>query len=381
MFNTIKTAVVGTGFMGPVHVEALRRLGIEVTGILGSRREKSEKAAQALLLPKGYSSFQEILDDKAVTSVHITTPNVLHFEMAKSALEAGKHVLCEKPLAMTTEESSELVKIAEKSGFQAGVNYNQRFYPLNLEARSLVEKGELGEIHSISGGYVQDWLLYETDYNWRVLAERGGALRAIADIGTHWIDLITTITGLKVAEVFADLVTVHKTRKRPKGEVQTFSGKQQNFNDMESIPITTDDMGTIIFRFTNNARASIWISQMTAGRKNCLRYEIAGSKKALYWESESPNALWVGCRDKANEMLIRDPALVSPSAGEYITFPGGHNEGFGDTFKQCFRAFYNKVAGIASDVMYPTFEEGHKEIVLCEAILESNKKRAWVSID
>ena len=382
MFSQITTAVAGTGFIGPVHVEALVRLGIRVKGILGSSPEKSEKARAALGLSTAYGSFEEILTDPDIQSVHIATPNVLHFDMAKAALMAGKHVMCEKPLAMTSQQTEELVELAEAKGLHAGVCYNIRYYPLNLEAQGLIKRGEIGKIFSIVGSYVQDWLMYDTDYNWRVLAEQGGSLRAIADIGTHWMDLISSLTGLKVASVFADLHTVHATRQRPKGEVETFSGKATQKIEREEIPIDTEDAGSVLFRFSNGAKGQLWVSQVTAGRKNCLRYEIAGSQQSLAWNSEQPNDLWLGARNEANRLLLKDPGLVHSDTAPFVNYPGGHNEGFPDSFKQCFRAFYTAIQEQQSQetVRYPTFEQGHWEVKLCEAIIQSHREEKWIEV-
>ena len=376
-------AVVGAGFIGPVHVEALRRLGIQVRGILGCNRAESESAKTALGLGKAYQSLEEVLADGSVQAVHLAVPNVLHYEFAKKALQAGKHVMCEKPLAMNSAESAELAELAGSKQVAAGVCYNVRFYPLNLEARGRVRSGDVGEIFAVNGSYVQDWLFYDTDYNWRVLADQGGALRAVADIGTHWMDLVASITGLEVEAVLADLKTVHPVRKRPKGEVETFTGKLAGESQTEPVDIATEDYGCVLFRFRGGARGSLWVSQVTAGRKNCIRYEIAGSKCALAWNSESPNELWIGRRDRPNESLIRDPALVGPTARAYINYPGGHNEGFPDAFKQCFRAFYGYIAAgdFRAAPMYPTFAEGHREVVLCEAILKSHREQRWVAIE
>ena len=320
----------------------------------------------------------------------ISTPNRLHFEEASRVLEAGKHVHCEKPLAMNSAESARLVELARQArekGLAAGVNYNIRFYPLNLEARDVVERGDLGDVYSVCGSYVQDWLFYPTDYNWRVLADEGGELRAVADIGTHWLDLIHAITGLEAEAVCADLRTVHPVRQRPKGEVETFKGKEERALatepvGTEPIDITTEDYGCVMLRFQGGARGCMWVSQVTAGRKNCLRYEIAGSKRALSWCSERPNDLWVGYRDKPNESLIRDPALVSDGARGFTNYPGGHNEGFPDTFKQCFRAFYDYIAAgdFSATPPFPTFEDGHREILLCEAIIKSHREGRWVEL-
>ena len=340
-------------------------------------------AAKDLKLTRAYNSFEQILADNSIQAIHITTPNRLHYDMAKDALKAGKHVMCEKPLAMDSMESAELVEIASNSGCVAGVNYNIRYYPLCLDAAGKVKQGDVGNIYSVCGSYVQDWLLYPTDYNWRVLAEEGGQLRAIADIGTHWLDLIYHITHLEVEAVCADLHTVHPVRQRPIGEVQTFKGKEDQAPvKTESIDISTEDYGCVLIRFQSGVRGCLWVSQVTAGRKNCLRYEIAGSKCALSWCSEQPNDLWIGHRDKPNEALLRDPALVSDTAAKYINYPGGHNEGFPDTFKQCFRAFYDYIAAgdYSAPPTFPTFADGHREILLCEAILKSHRDNKWVSL-
>ncbi|NQT24792.1 Gfo/Idh/MocA family oxidoreductase [candidate division KSB1 bacterium] len=380
--QNIKTAIIGAGFMGPAHTEALRRLGVQVVGILGVDQAESDKAAESLGIPKAYASFEDVLKDKEVQVVHLTTPNKLHFPMAKAVLKAGKHVLCEKPLAMTSAETKELVALAKETGLAAGVNYNMRFYPLCLQAKDMVQTGEAGEIHSIVGSYVQDWLLKDTDYNWRVLAEEGGAVRAIGDIGTHWMDMVQNITGLKIVEVLADLKILHPVRKRPKGEVETFSGKVQDIQATENVDIITEDCGSVLLRFNNGASGNLWVSQATAGRKNCLRYEISGSKTALYWDSESPNEIWVGQRDKANERMLKDPGLASDAVRPYIGYPGGHNEGYPDSFKQSFRAFYHFIAAgdPSATPQFATFEEGHHEVVLCEAILKSHKEKKWITV-
>jgi len=380
--SEIQVAVAGAGFIGPVHVEALVRLGVKVAGILGVSDQESQAAARRLGLPKAYRSFEEVLADKAVKAVHIATPNRLHYPMAKAALEAGKHVMCEKPLAMNSTESAELVRLARQRGRVAGVNYNIRFYPLCLEAADIRRRGDLGDIFSVCGSYVQDWLFHPTDYNWRVLAEEGGALRAVADIGTHWLDLIHAITGLEVEAVCADLATVYPVRQRPLGEVETFKGKQSAPGQTEPVEVTTEDYGCVLIRFAGGARGCLQVSQVTAGRKNCLRYEIAGSKSALAWCSEQPNELWIGHRNRPNEMLLRDPALVSERTQGFVNYPGGHNEGFPDTFKQCFRAFHNYIQSgdSAAPTTFPTFADGHREIVLCEAILRSHREGSWIEL-
>lgn len=368
--------------MGPVHTEALRRLGISVIGIMGSSPEKSRIACAELGLTKAYESFDAVLQDDEVSAVHLCVPNNLHFDFSKKALLAGKHVMCEKPLAMTSHESAELIDIANRTGVAAGVCYNLRFYPLNFHAREIVSAGEIGRVFHVNGSYVQDWLLYDTDYNWRLLREQSGDLRAVADIGTHWMDMLHLITGLEVEEVFADLKTFHETRKKPAGEIQTYSQNQTQAENFQSIDIDTEDYGCILFRFVGGSTGSLHVSQVNAGRKNTIRYEIAGSKKALSWNSERPNEMWVGNRDIANELLIKDPSLIAQEAAAFASYPGGHNEGYPDTFKQCFKAFYEYIAAgnTAAKPGFPTFADGHREVLLCEAILASSGQEQWTKV-
>lgn len=378
--SSLSAAVVGSGFIGPAHVEALRRLGVRVRGIVGSSAERSRQAAESLGLERGYANLDAALSDAAVDVVHIASPNQLHFPQAKAALEAGKHVLCEKPLGMSATETAELVRIAaERPQQAAGVAFNIRFYPLNLEAAARVRSGELGRVLAVNGSYVQDWLLYETDYNWRVLAEKAGPLRAVADIGTHWLDLTRSITGLEVESVCADLATFHPVRRRPKGEVETFSGAAAA--DTEPVSVTTEDYGAILLRFRGGARGTLHVSQVTAGRKNRLQYEVSAEKGAIAWDGERPNELWLGSRDEASRTLVKDPALLSEAVRPYANYPGGHQEGFPDTFKQLFRAFYEAVAaGEPQRPTFPTFADGHAEALLCEAILTSAKQGVWIQL-
>ena len=377
--SSFGVAVAGTGFIGPVHVEALRRLGHRVVGILGSSPAKSKAAASTLGIPTSYADFAELLADPAVQVVHLATPNVEHFPQCKLALAAGKHVVCEKPLAMASQQSAELSKLAAESSRIAAVNYNVRFYPLVLEARERVRAGQLGNVFHIAGSYLQDWLLYPSDFNWRVLAERGGSLRAIADIGTHWLDTVCFIAGLEVESVCADLQTVHSVRQKPIGGTETFTNAK--VTPGESVAIDTEDAGSVLVKFRGGARGSFTVSQVMAGRKNCLRFDIAGSKSSLAWNSEEPNSLAIGHRDRPNERLIRDPALMAAGASPFANYPGGHAEGFPDTFKQLYRAIYADIEnGKSKEPLYATFEDGHREVLICEAILASHRERKWVKV-
>lgn len=384
-FHDITVAVVGAGFIGPVHVEGLRRAGVRVKGIAGISHEEAQRAAATLGLERAYRNVDELLADPDVHSVHLASPNRLHHDHAMAALKAGKHVVCEKPLAMSSAQTGALLAESKSRPSQmAAVNYNLRFYPLSLHARALVAGGTLGRVLHVHGSYTQDWLLYPADFNWRVLRDEGGELRAVGDIGTHWLDLVSFVTGLEIEAVLADLMTVHETRLRPpSGSIETFAGKQgPQPTDREPVTIDTEDYGAIVLRFKGGPRGVLTVSQVTAGRKNCLRYEIACAEKALFFNSEAPNALWIGERAEANRELLRDPSLLDKDAARFASYPGGHNEGFPDTFKQLYRAFYGDVLNgqRSASPLYATFEDGHKEVLLCEAIAKSHREQRWITV-
>lgn len=378
--SPLGAGIVGTGFIGPVHVEALRRLGRPVAGVVASSPAKSREAAQRLNLPRGYDDYEAMLADPAVQVVHLASPNRLHFEQCKQAFAAGKHVVCEKPLAMTSEETAELVQLAEQSQKAAALCYNVRFYPLCQEVRRRIQDGQFGTIYHVTGSYVQDWLFHETDFNWRVLPEEGGPLRAVADIGTHWMDLLLWMTELTPTSLCADLATCLPTRRRPRGSVETFQGKSAK-GDTEKVAVTTEDYGSILLRFQEGARGHFTVSQVTAGRKNRLTFEIAGSTGSCFWDSELPNQLWLGHRDQPNQLLMRDPTLLHPKVRPLAFYPGGHNEGYPDTFKQLFDAVYRYIehGDTKAPPPFPTFGDGHRETLLCEAILDSHRRGGWVA--
>jgi predicted dehydrogenase len=380
IMRSFGVAVIGTGFIGPVHIEALRRLGQNVLGILGSSPEKSKRAASLLNLPKSYGTLEELISDPEVQVVHITSPNRYHFEQCQKLILAGKHVVCEKPLAMNSQETQQLVRLSQTHSVVTAVNYNVRYYPLCLETRQRCLDGKVGDIYHVTGSYLQDWLLFDTDFNWRVETEAGGELRAIADIGTHWLDLISFLTGLEVTEVCSDLRTVHPIRQSPQGSIETF---QSSEGVRSTIPIfiQTEDYGSVLLKFNNGASGVVTVSQVTAGRKNCIRFDLAGSKCSFSWDSEEPNSLMIGYRDRPNEALIRDPSLLTSPVQPFANYPGGHAEGFPDSFKQLFRAIYEKIDSGKSHIPYPTFEDGHREVLLCEAILKSHRERRWVQVE
>jgi len=379
--KTIKVGVAGLGFIGPAHIEALRRIpGIEVVAISETSDELAKSKAEQLGIPKYFGSFAELLNEN-IDCVHICTPNFLHFEMAKAALLAGKHVVCEKPLATTIAEGEELLALANEKGLIHAVHFNIRYYPLVRQMKVMREKGELGEIYSIIGSYLQDWLFYSTDYNWRLEPDLSGKSKAVADIGSHLMDLLEYILGLKITEVIADFKTIHPKRKKPMKPVETFTGKMLQPGDYEDVSISTEDYATVMLRFNNGNKGVITVSQVSAGRKNRLSLEISGSKQTFVWNSESPNELWIGKRDAANQVLLRDPSLFDKESAALISFPGGHNEGFPDTSKQMFKEVYENIRiGTMEGAKFPTFEDGLRELILCESILESNEKECWINV-
>jgi predicted dehydrogenase len=376
----IGAAVIGTGFIGTVHVEALRRIGVQVRGVLGSTPERGATRAEALGVPRAYPSLEALLDDPTVDAVHVTSPNDLHLPQARAVLAAGRHVICEKPLAMSAVESAELVRLAAASGLVNAANFNIRWYPLNQHAHDVVTGGEIGDVRLVTGRYFQDWLLLETDWNWRLQPERGGALRAVGDIGSHWLDLTSFITGQRVVAVMAELATFIDARREPTGPVETFSTEVAA--ETVSRDIATEDAATILLRFENGARGVVTVSQISAGRKNSLQYEVSGSDASIAWDSEQPDQLWIGHRERPNEILIRNPALMSPGGRAAAALPGGHVEGFGDTFAALFRAVYADIAARrpAERPAYATFADGHDEMLVNDAIAESARLGRWVDV-
>lgn len=377
--STIRAAVVGTGFIGAVHLNTLRRLGIPVAGVLGSSPARGTERARALGVPRAYGSLNELLADPAVQVVHVTSPNVAHYPQVKEILAAGKHVICEKPLAMTSDQSAEMVALARASGKVAAVCYNTRFYPLNQHAHGMMAAGELGDLRLITGQFHQDWLAKDTDWNWRLEANEGGPLRSVSDIGTHWVDLAGFITGQKPVSVMAELATFIPERQKPLGPVETFTTAK---GATETRKITTDDAATILLRYANGGRGVLTTSQVSHGRRGRLTWDISGSKASAAWSAEAPENLWIGRRDAPNQILLRDPSLMNPFGAAASGMPGGHPEGFSDTWTAFFAQVYADVANgrRGPKSTWATFDDGHYEMLFCDAVLTSAAEGRWVEI-
>jgi predicted dehydrogenase len=374
----IRIAVFGTGFMGRVHTEAARRLGnVDVVGVAGSSVERARAFADQTGIERASADYREFLAVPAIDAVHILTPNGLHFPMAKAALLAGKHVVCEKPLATSVTEGEELVALAKETGLANCTFHNIRAYPQVQNMKAIIAAGELGEIQVVQGTYSQDWLLYDTDWNWRI---ETGPSRTFADIGSHWCDLAEFVTGLRIRSVCADLSTFHKTRKKPKGPVETFAGKTLQPDEYTEVPISTEDFGAMIFRLGDKARGAMTVSQVSAGRKNRLFLEIYGTKSGLVWDAERQDELWIGQRNSPNQTVIKDPSLLHDKARPFADLPGGHSEGYDDTFKQTLRRFYRTVADQGAPIEYPVFEDGLRQLKILDAVLESAGSHAWAEV-
>lgn len=378
--ETIKTAIFGTGFMGRVHLEAVRRVeGVECIAIAARNAEAAKKMADAFSIPKVTTDYREVLRDPAIEAVHICTPNAQHYVMAKEAIVAGKHVLCEKPLTTTVAEAEELVALAAKQGVRNCVCHNLRYYPMVQQMRRMREAGDVGEILVVQGTYSQDWLLHDTDWNWRVEAKSAGASRCMGDIGSHFFDMAEHVSGLRVSSLCADLQIFHRTRKRPKHSVETFANKLMGPEDYEEVSVETEDFGAVVFRMGPRTRGAMTASQVSAGRKNRFNIEMYGTKASVAWDQERPDELWSGRRNEANQIFIKDPALLKPEARSYADLPGGHSEGYDDTFKQVFRRFYQSIR-TPGTAEYPQFADGLRQMVILHAVLESNRKHAWTDV-
>jgi predicted dehydrogenase len=377
--SSIGAAVVGTGFIGSVHLSTLRRLGIPVVGVLGSSVARGAERARALGVAKAYGSLDELLADPAVQVVHVTSPNVAHYGQVRAILAVGKHVICEKPLAMTSAQSAEMLAMARASGKVAAVCYNTRFYPLNQHAHAMMQAGELGDLRLITGHFHQDWLAKDTDWNWRLEAAEGGPLRSVSDIGTHWVDLTNFVTGQKPVSVMAELATFIPERQKPLGPVETFTTSK---GATETRKIETDDAATILLRYGNGGRGMMSTSQVSHGRRGLLCWDISGSKASAAWSAEHPEDLWIGHREAPNQILLRDPSLMNPTGAAAAFMPGGHPEGFADTWAAFFTQVYRDVArgGRGPDSTWATFDDGHHEMLFCDAVLASSARGTWVDV-
>jgi predicted dehydrogenase len=373
--------LVGPGFVGAHHIDAVRRLGfVDVVAVAGSSEATAARKAQALGVPRWYGSYEALAADPDVDVVHNTTPNHLHTPVIMAALARGKHVISDKPLAVTAPEARALLDAAERAGVVHAVTFNYRGNPLVAQARAMVAAGELGPLHFIHGSYLQDWLLYPTDFSWRLEPDKGGASSAIGDIGSHWCDLVEHVAGARVTEVLADLATVIKTRLKPSGSAEAFSDAAAGTaaGARTEVAIQSDDLATVLVRFDNGARGCVTVGQVCAGHKNDLWFEMNGTAGSVRWHQERQNELWIGRRDGPNALLQKDPALLGPAARAYAHLPGGHQEAWSDAFRNVIAEVYARIAGgglrPGAAPSFPTFADGYRVACIVDSILESHRR-------
>jgi predicted dehydrogenase len=380
----IGMGIVGAGFVGPHHIDAVRRLGsVDVVAVAGSNEESGRRKAEQLGVRKGYGNYQALIDDPDVHVVHVATPNHLHFQVISAALSKGKHVVSDKPLAATATESRQLVEQARRAKVIAAVTFNYRGNPLVQQARHAIARGDIGTPTFLHGYYLQDWLLKDTDYSWRLDPEKGGGSSALGDIGSHWCDLAQHVTGLRITHVLGDITTVIPQRKKPRRALEAF--QTGTGNDLETIDVRVEDLASVLVRFDNGAKGAFSAGQVCAGHKNDLVLEVCGSKASVCWRQERQNELWIGRREKANEVLQKDPSLMDSEVRGYARLPGGHQEAWADAFCNLMRDIYGFIAAGRTDATYPptvaTFEDGYRCNCIVEAILESAKQGgAWTRV-
>lgn len=374
-----RAGVIGTGFIGKVHIETLRRLGnVDVVAL--TDKYMAKETAEELHVPNSFENYKEMIDIMSLDTVHICTPNNTHFEIAMYALEHGVNVICEKPMTTSVSEAEQLVKKAKETGLVAAINFHNRFYPMTNHLMHIIKDGELGNVFSISGSYCQDWLLYDTDYSWRLETETSGDTRVIADIGSHWMDLAEFVSGQKIVEVCADFSTIHPFRKKPNKVVHAFSNETFEEKDYTKIPIHTEDNASVMFRFSGGAKGSAFFSQVIAGKSVAIDLLIGGYKESAEWNSADVNSLDIGIRDDCIRHVEKGQSTIHPESRSLASYPFGHAEGFPDAFKQCFREVYQSIEDKNGTYHYATFEDGLHEMVLCEKIFESNEKQQWIKV-
>jgi predicted dehydrogenase len=383
----IGMGIVGVGFVGPHHVDAVRRLGyVDVVAVADMNDTIARQKADQLHIPKAYGNYEALLDDPAIQVVHNATPNYLHYPVNAAAIAKGKHVVCDKPLAMTAAEAKKLVDLATKAGIVHAVTFGYRGNPLVQQARHVVASGGIGTPTFIHGHYLQDWLLKDTDYSWRLEPDKSGNSSALGDIGSHWCDLAMHISGLRITHVLGDITTVVPKRKKPKAAREAFqTGGPGSKDDFELVDIKVEDLASVLVRFDNGAKGVFTAGQVCSGHKNDLVLEVCGSTKALRWRQEDQNYLWIGNRDTPNQVLQKDPSLIDANVRDYAHLPGGHQEGWPDANFNLMRDIYGfisagKKASDAHPPAFATFEDGYRANAIIEAVIDSAKNSAWTPV-
>jgi predicted dehydrogenase len=378
----LRTAIIGMGYIGASHIDAVRRIAeCELYAVADANSELARKKAELYGVPRCYDSVEALLADPDIEVVHNCTPNNLHTAVNKAVISSGRHLLSEKPLALNYHEAEELLEHSRKNPVsRAAVNFNYRMNPMVQEMRRRIAKGAAGEVLAVSGFYLQDWLLYDTDYSWRLEPEIAGPSCCIADIGSHWMDMVQHVTGLTITEVMADLRTVYPRRKKPLTQTETFS--TNSGKAYELVDVRNEDYGSVLFHLSNGAAGAFTVSEVSAGHGCYFQVEIDGSKTSLMWNQEQNDRLWIGRRNAENSLFIRDPACVSPEVLEHTNLAKGHPEGWNDAFTGNIRSFYRHITGGGkAKADFATLEEAARIVKLTEACVESHRRRSWVSVE
>lgn len=378
----IKVGIIGMGYIGESHIEAVRRIGFcELYAVADTNAALAKAKADYYGIEKCYTSVEELLSDPEIDAVHNCTPNFLHLSINREIIKSGKHLLSEKPLCKTYEEAKELVELkAKHPGSIAAVNFNYRMNPMVIEAKNRVAGGSIGDVRVITGSYQQEWLLFDTDYSWRLEPEIAGESCAIADIGSHWMDAVQFVTGHKITEVMADLKTVIPIRKKPKKQTETFTSNVPA--EYDEVEVKNEDYGAVMFHTDKGATGVYHVSEVAAGHGCYFNFEINGSKASLRWNQEENDRLWVGRRGGDNSFLIRDPNVISPEAKPFTALAMGHPEGWNDAFKGNIYGFYRKIAnGDKESSMFSSLEQAAYVVKLTEAVIKSSKEKKWIKID
>ena len=377
----INVGIIGMGYIGESHIEALRRIGIcNLTAIADTNYELALSKAELYGIEKVYRTVDEILADENIDVMHNCTPNFLHKEINEKIIRAGKHLLSEKPLTRTYEEAAELIALKnEHPEVEACVNFNYRLNPVVQEMRSRIKNGELGDVRIITGQYQQDWLMYDTDYSWRLEPEVAGNSCAVADIGSHWMDIIQHITGHKITAVMGDLVTVIPVRKKPAQQNETFRDTIEG--DYIEVEVKNEEYAAVMFKTDKGATGVFHVSELAPGHGCYFGFEINGSKESYSWNQEQNDRMWIGRRGGDNSVIIRNPNTISPEAKPYTSLAMGHPEGWNDAFKGNIYAFYKYIAdGCKGERIFSTLEDAAYVVKLTEAIVESSKTKQWINI-
>lgn len=382
--KTIKVGLIGTGYIGLVHLDMLRRLGgVEIAAVADPNIELARAAAARFAVPKVYGDADALIADPTVEVVHDCAPNNVHFNINALAIRSGKELLSEKPLALDSRESADLVALAEKHGTLTAINFCYRYYPVVQEAAARARRGDLGDVRAFVGHFLQDWLFFENDYSWRLDPKIAGNANVVADLGSHWFDLVQFVTGQKIAEVMAELHTCLPRRRRPKGGVLSFGGGRAG--ESEDVAITLDDYASVFLKLENGARGNFTTCQAAAGRKVDIELQVFGSKESYAWSHVHPNALWIGHREKANEIFYESSQLQTDESRKYATLPTGHPMGYHDAVFNLFRDFYDAVAAKRAGTPHrgavPDFGTGHEMMRVIDAAVRSNRAGSWVRVE